>query len=89
MLIEAVRPAATLLSPLNAGVMAAMSALVHSEPAGVGRSALKAAAVQMGCVVGLPVPFPLGDDDEGAQEIATAANDDVWKVHIVQHVQAL
>lgn len=69
--------------------MAAMSALVHSEPAGVGRSALKAAAVQMGCGVGLPVPFPLDDDDERVKDIAVAANDSVWKVHIVQHVQAL
>lgn len=69
--------------------MAAMSALVHSEPAGVGRSALKAAAVQMGCGVGLPVPFPLDDDDVCAKNIAVAAKDSVWKVHIVQHVQAL
>jgi hypothetical protein len=84
-----VKSAATLLSPLNAGVMAAMSALVHSEPAGVGRSALKAAAVQMGCGVGLQVPFPLGDDDEGVADIVLAANNSVWKVHIVQHVQAL
>ena len=83
------KSAATLLSPLNAGVMAAMSALVHSEPAGVGRSDLKAAAVQMGCGVGLSLPFPLGDDDDGVQGIAEAASDSVWKVHIVQHVQAL
>ena len=83
------RSAATLLSPLNAGVMAAMSALVHSEPPGVGRSALKAAAVQMGCGVGLSLPFPLDDDDDAVQGIAEAANDSVWKVHIVQHVQAL
>lgn len=69
--------------------MAAMSALVHSEPAGVGRSALKAAAVQMGRGVGLPVPFPLDDHDERVKDIAVAANDSVWKVHIVQHVQAL
>ena len=69
--------------------MAAMSALVHSEPAGVGRSALKAAAVQMGCGVGLQVPFPLGDDEEGVAAIASAASKSVWKVHIVQHVQAL
>ena len=66
-----------------------MHVLVHSEPAGVGRSDLKAAAVQMGCGVGLSLPFPLGDDDEGVQEIAEAANDCVWKVHIVQQVQAL
>ena len=83
------KSAATLLSPLNAGVMAAMSALVHSEPAGVGKNALKAAAVQMGCGVGLSLPFPLGDDGEGAADIASAANDSVWKVHIVQHVQPL
>ena len=83
------KSAATLLSPLNAGVMAAMSALVHSEPAGAGRSALKAAAVQMGSGVGLKVPFPLGDDDEGVADIASAANNSVWKVHIVQHVQPL
>jgi len=53
--------------------MAAMSALVHSEPAGVGKNALKAAAVQMGCGVGLQVPFPLGDDDEGVADIALAS----------------
>jgi hypothetical protein len=69
--------------------MAAMSALVHSEPAGVGKNALKAAAVQMGCGVGLSLPFPLGDDDDGVADIASAANDSVWKVHIVQHVQPL
>ena len=69
--------------------MAAMSALVHSQPAGVGRGALKAAAVQMGCGVGLQVPFPLDDDDDGVAAIASAAKNSVWKVHIVQHVQAL
>jgi hypothetical protein len=69
--------------------MAAMSALVHSEPPGPGRSALKAAAVQMACTVGLAVPFPLGDDDAASEVIAEAAKDSVWEVHIVQHVQAL
>jgi hypothetical protein len=43
----------------------------------------------MGCGVGLQVPFPLGDDDEGVADIVLAANNSVWKVHIVQHVQAL